>query len=314
MIEISIKQILRICFILTILSIGKVLAFNGQGQGTPESPYLISTADQLKEIKDDMDVHYKLVNDIEITTQWSYIGSSLLAFTGTLDGNYNQITLNIQNNTSTNTALFYQIGEHGIVKNLGVKIDKNTTNIQSGIQGGTIALKNSGIIEKCFSEGAISQQIDHSSPLTSGLGGIVGYNAPTGTVNNCYSSVSLKNTAVNEAGIGGIVGLNEGTVDHCIALNPQIESSTSQYTKDPRGNRIIGVNKATNIGNNDNYASPNIDCIPASNPGGIEGAILPQSIDWKEWNSNEKTFGLKKNRQRKLWNDFPLQRSYLPDR
>ena len=63
MIEISIKQILRICFILTILSIGKVLAFNGQGQGTPESPYLISTADQLKEIKDDMDVHYKLVND-----------------------------------------------------------------------------------------------------------------------------------------------------------------------------------------------------------------------------------------------------------
>lgn len=68
MIEISIKQILRICFILTILSIGKVLAFNGQGQGTPESPYLISTADQLKEIKDDMDVHYKLVNDIEITT------------------------------------------------------------------------------------------------------------------------------------------------------------------------------------------------------------------------------------------------------
>lgn len=152
MIEISIKQIRKICFILTILSIGKVLAFNGQGQGTPESPYLISTADQLKEIKDDMDVHYKLVNDIEITTQWSYIGSSLLAFTGTLDGNYNQITLNIQNNTSTNTALFYQIGEHGIVKNLGVKIDKNTTNIQSGIQGGTIALKNSGIIEKCFSE------------------------------------------------------------------------------------------------------------------------------------------------------------------
>ena len=90
MIEISIKQIRKICFILTILSvlpIGKVLAFNGQGQGTPESPYLISTADQLKEIKDDMDVHYKLVNDIEITTQWSYIGSSLLAFTGRLDGN-----------------------------------------------------------------------------------------------------------------------------------------------------------------------------------------------------------------------------------
>ena len=75
---VSIKQIRKICFILTILSvlpIGKVLAFNGQGQGTPESPYLISTADQLKEIKDDMDVHYKLVNDIEITTQWSYIGS-----------------------------------------------------------------------------------------------------------------------------------------------------------------------------------------------------------------------------------------------
>lgn len=45
MIEISIKQIRKICFILTILSIGKVLAFNGQGQGTPESPYLISTAD-----------------------------------------------------------------------------------------------------------------------------------------------------------------------------------------------------------------------------------------------------------------------------
>ena len=297
MIEISIKQIRKICFILTILSvlpIGKVLAFNGRGQGTPESPYLILTADQLKEIKDDMDAHYKLVNDIEITTQWSYIGNSLLAFTGTLDGNYNQITLNIQNNTSTNTALFYQIGEHGIVKNLGVKIDKNTTNIQGGIQGGTIALKNSGIIEKCFSEGAISQQIDHSSPLTSGLGGIVGYNAPTGTVNNCYSSVSLKNTAVNEAGIGGIVGLNEGTVDHCIALNPQIESSTSQYTKDPRGNRIIGVNKATDIANNSNYASPKIDCIPTSNPNGMEGAILPQSIDWKEWNSNEKTFGLKK--------------------
>ena len=69
------------------------------GSGTEDAPYIITTADQLAGIKENLDAHYKLENDIELTGNWDPIGTfeaadedgetpnTEKAFTGVFDGN-----------------------------------------------------------------------------------------------------------------------------------------------------------------------------------------------------------------------------------
>ena len=61
------------------------------GDGTPENPYKIATAEQLKAVGDNRRAHYVLIDDIDLggeTNPWTPIGSDEnYAFTGTFDGN-----------------------------------------------------------------------------------------------------------------------------------------------------------------------------------------------------------------------------------
>ncbi|MDE6590261.1 MAG: hypothetical protein K2K53_07995, partial [Oscillospiraceae bacterium] len=65
------------------------------GSGTREDPYLVSTPDQLNAIRQGLDKHYKLANDIDLSTwgNWLPIGDEVLnrygeatPFTGSFDG------------------------------------------------------------------------------------------------------------------------------------------------------------------------------------------------------------------------------------
>ena len=73
------------------------------GTGTKNDPYLITTADQLAAIKDDLTGYYKLDNDIVLTGTWTPIGTfdpeadgetpkAAEAFTGTFDGDGHTIS------------------------------------------------------------------------------------------------------------------------------------------------------------------------------------------------------------------------------
>ena len=82
--------------------IGDTVNFAG-GHGTEESPYLISTAEHFRNINDGLDKHYKLMNDIDLGSSWTPMGTYVWdhynandvisnPFKGTLDGDGHKIT------------------------------------------------------------------------------------------------------------------------------------------------------------------------------------------------------------------------------
>jgi hypothetical protein len=106
--------------------------FSG-GDGTKSNPFVITTADQLKELADGVNSsstsirsayngkHYRLDDDIDLGNypNWTPIGSSTTyAFNGTFDGNRKKITGLVITGTETYRGLFGYTAECTI-KGLG---------------------------------------------------------------------------------------------------------------------------------------------------------------------------------------------------
>ena len=249
----------------------------GQGDGTQTNPYIITTAAQLDEIRNNCSAYYKLGNNIDLTayladggaghTKWGTAGwdpinkDDTTYFSGGLDGAGYKITGLWINRPSTNgIGLFSFFG--GIVQNLGIEIAMdgiignenvgalagfgmgNVTNcyISGAVKGnnhvgGIAGIFAIGSIANCFSTGSINT-------IAGDVGGIIGFFYVSGNISNCYSTC-----IINGSG-GGIVGdCNAGsqkTIANCVALNPSVVSS---YSSDGIG-RIVGYFNDIVISNN----------------------------------------------------------------
>ena len=128
-----------------------------EGEGTEESPYLISTKEDLHMLSDLINnaetaesyykKHYKQTTDIDLENEAFYpIGdwredAAKCLFAGVYDGNYYEITNLYIENPPRGAGLFRTVG--GTIKNLSVhgKITSNAVQIggiASNIHGGTI--------------------------------------------------------------------------------------------------------------------------------------------------------------------------------
>ena len=191
------------------------------GLGSPESPYQISTATQLKNFATavnggEKSAHAKLMNNIDLKdvcgpeldaeTSWTPIGNDAHQYIGTFDGNGKTIkNLYINNTTSSeDQGLFGYLGtsgdNKGTVQNLTVEGSVSSTVANSNV-GGVVGL-NSGNVENCYNTGEVSGN--------NCVGGVVGYN--NGSVTNCYNTGKVS----NGSNVGGVVGYNNsGTVKNC---------------------------------------------------------------------------------------------------
>ena len=161
------------------------------GQGTVESPYLLTTAADLgRIIHHDKDSCYRLTNDIDLSgIKWA---SSLCeSFQGQLDGN----GFAIQHFCTHGTGLIRELGERAYVFNLEI----TDANVISST-GGILAESNWGTVAHCSSSGVVSGY--------AAVGGLLGINAFRGTVICCSSQAEVS----GEYGVGGLVGYNEGTI------------------------------------------------------------------------------------------------------
>ncbi|WEK53577.1 MAG: S-layer homology domain-containing protein [Candidatus Cohnella colombiensis] len=167
------------------------------GDGTEASPYLISTASQLNEVRYNLvqNKHFKLINDIDLSIDydnWEPIANNYGDFfNGVFDGNGHKI-LNLTIKASPNypyTGLFGQISSDSVVKNLG--LENVNINVFSNNVGG-IAGNSEGTIMNSYTTGSVSG--------ANGTGGLVGY-VYLGTVSTSYSTASV--TGGNT--IGGLV-------------------------------------------------------------------------------------------------------------
>lgn len=212
------------------------------GEGTEESPYIVSTADDLHNITESG--YYKLANDIDVSGWieennaeggWSPIGGIGPALAITLDGDGHTVSGLRCDAGYTHTGLFAKIAKDGIVKNLKIELADGNVYTESnsfgaivglnkgiisncevigtvsdGLNIGGIAGENMGTIERCHTAGSIS-----SATTSASVGGICG-NVSTGNITDCYSDMAVITTATSSYG-GGIAGKNNGSITKCYA-------------------------------------------------------------------------------------------------
>ncbi|MCR2822931.1 InlB B-repeat-containing protein [Lederbergia panacisoli] len=170
------------------------------GAGTKSSPYIITTADELDSVRNILNAHYKLGNNIDLSgyANWKPIGNGMQQFMGSLNGAGHVITGLKINDASTRevVGLFGSIGYNALIENVGL-VDVNI-NGNNGV--GALAGFNYGTIKKSYSTGQVKGN--------SYVGGLVGDNTFIGSIENSYSTA----TVMGVYSIGGLVGQNESRV------------------------------------------------------------------------------------------------------
>ncbi|MEQ9098476.1 MAG: IPT/TIG domain-containing protein [Imperialibacter sp.] len=221
--------------LLKISAFAAMRAFAG-GDGSPEDPYQVSTPAQLDEVRNDLAANYILLNDIDLTFDtsdpsglfwndgegWDPIADEINGFTGALDGDDFTISgLFINRPTSNYVGVFASTGDGGEIKNLHVL----SVSIVGQDHVGALVGASGGLISYCTSSGSIQGAAQYG-------GGIAGTNYST--IISSSSEVDLTGTTT----LGGLAGLNFGTVSKCFATG-NIEAS-GEYS-----GGLIGWNAGT---------------------------------------------------------------------
>jgi len=161
------------------------------------------------------DVTVTLCGDLDLNDiDWQPIGTSSHPFTGTFDGQNHILSHLTADGTADLTAgLFGVVGAGGVVKD--VHIASGTIAIRSNDDTfdsflGAIAGQNAGTIVGCSNRASVTG----SNYVHARIGGIVGDNESTGSIENCYN-LGMVYTSLSNVYIGGLVGYNSGAVRNC---------------------------------------------------------------------------------------------------
>ena len=187
------------------------------GAGTATSPYLIYNVYQLRNIQNNMEVYYKLAQDIyfDPNKSWDPIPGR---FAGSLNGdhhtliNFNITRTGYMGNGYKSLGLFEQLGDGSYISNLkivGASLVVEPNGSDPLIYAGLITgMQNGGVIYNCTFENT-TVRVTTSFGLA---GTITGY--AKGTILSCI----VRGTNVfGKDVIGGITGTidTNGTIDNC---------------------------------------------------------------------------------------------------
>lgn len=213
------KKLLVVFSVLILIALSTLTAFAIEGDGTEESPFIITSAEEMVLVADFPDCYFELGNDIELTEEW--IAND---FSGDFNGKNHTITVS-RFGTSTRGGLFATMS--GTVENLKVVTDNTTFGAFTYF--GSIAGSCSGKIENCSVSGKISVNENKKEMYYGGIAG-----SCSGEIKNCnsnvklnatlrdyYSSSSLGGLSSGRAIIhyGGISGKSTGQISACTATN-----------------------------------------------------------------------------------------------
>jgi hypothetical protein len=184
------------------------------GDGTAETPYLLSTAEDLATLANtqaDWDKWFILTADVDMksTPLVKPVGSRPAPFTGVFDGGRHSIRGLTADDTAVTSApfgLFGTVGLPGVIERLRLIAPsiKTSGNGSIGALAGEVA--KGATIQQCSVEGG-----SVSTPASNAAGGLVGDNG--GTVRECFSTTSV--TAFGLA--GALLGRSTGLVENCAA-------------------------------------------------------------------------------------------------
>lgn len=187
------------------------------GDGTNENPYIIYTAEELKNFASILNdpqnnyhfrgIHIKLGNDIRLNDtaaenwtdsaeEWIPIGISFFqSFQGTFDG----ADYTIYGLYSTTGGLF-NILRDGMLKNLSIK-DSYITAAEDAYCGAFVNFADFSTIENC---------VNYATVFGNGIAGGTNH-----IITNCINYGDVSRSQSNIVECGGIVGINDGTITNC---------------------------------------------------------------------------------------------------
>ena len=239
------------------------------GDGKEQSPYQITTAEQLRTFADSLSEHIdysnifiELSNDIDVSdTEWTPIGNSSYAFNGNFDGKgYTVSGLHIgtaetakELEAGKNYLGFFSIlGTNAVVKNLKLTdVLINASYNASAYAGGITAAMNSddsgykgAVIDSCSVEGNITVTAETGNNF---VGGIAAY-MYKGAIINCKTNVDAYCTVKTGGAYGetgGIAALvNRGLVANSYSLGNVYGSGN----REDEGMAVISSLVAVNAG------------------------------------------------------------------
>lgn len=228
-ITVGIKQWADVSISLaSLLTDATVASPSLEGEGTPEKPFLIQSAADLKCYINNVytygSSYVRLESDIEITsTDWTPID---IASNGTFDGGGHTISgeITVIEGSGMCYGLFDALSLGTAIQDLEVSANISATVPTTGTPSGffyaggiAAALGVEGKITNCTYSGILTVKGDISSETSVEIGGIAGHNI--GTISGCTFSGTIDVTGVTGGGFqsGGIAGYNyaNGTYSDC---------------------------------------------------------------------------------------------------
>jgi len=191
---------------------------------------------------------YYLEDDFDMTAvNWKPFDH---AFEGKFYGKGHTIKIKNDSYTSSNCqGLFAEIAKNGLVEDVRLEVDFNFNNSR---KVGGITGDNYGTIKDCWVTGTITTN-HYNTSNDADLGGIAGLNESDGKIQYCCFDGTVKNTAKN-TGVGGLVGRNKGTLEHCTFYGDVVSGRT-------QANIFIGVQKKAYSECYTNYDGAEISAI-----------------------------------------------------
>ena len=197
-----------------------------EGEGTEQSPYQITNAEELKWFRDTVnsgttDIHARLLHDIDLkNVSWEPIGTQKKPYNGTFDGNaYTIRNFRLGNYSDSDPisekGLFGWIGLGGTIQDVVVKVDYMGSTYKPDnvnvIKCGLIAAYNAGTIQRC------SAIVYYTFHVKGEFGAIAYRNS--GTIEDCLSAVGKLQSDIlipENASAAGIAYENSGTIKNCL--------------------------------------------------------------------------------------------------
>lgn len=237
------------------------------GNGTENSPYIIETAEQLDKIRENLQAHYKLGNNIDLKnwengeddTGWVPIGRyQNEPFTGTFNGNGHTISnLTIDRPNGSYQGLFSFVDEGHIKQLILENVDVTGSSNVGGLVG--VVRNNKSTVSHVTVSGNVHGE-------GSSVGGLIGQSAAR--IDYAHSSVNVTAKGTN---VGGLVGSNTHIVVYSSASGTVFSPNYSVgglvgKNSHSRFNGVIAYSYATGdvtgrtdtgglVGENETYAS-----------------------------------------------------------
>ena len=285
---------MRLVFITIILCAlnvsAKVHSLNGSG--TANDPYLIISINDLKWMRDRVNIgdidystaYYKLISNLDFSCEddWEPIGLDYFySFKGYFDGNKKVIS-NIRIGKKDSPSNYYFNGFFGFIQNSSItNLGVRWLGIYSeNIVGGIIARADESDISNCFSSGEFSS-VD---AMPGGAGGIVGESIFANIV-NCYSEGRIISSSLGTSSYsGGIVASAHDTnISNCYSIGDITSSAAATsysggIAGDLNGGRVSNCYSTGTISSNSNGRSYSAGIVGYLRTGNIENSVVLNDI------------------------------------